>query len=400
MFRGAKFKNGLSLNRARIGGDVILGGVSACTINFNGPPIQLNESEIDGQLVINGLHSPSISAREVKARSIYVALEDLQKSITDLSGGEAAWVIIQSSSLKSAGDVRPHSSVGELRLENRTVTRELAIRYLDLGTVGMAGLKVRGGTILSPDVRIRELLDLSNASLGSFQWVVAMCGSLPSSGHPCWPAKEMRTQGLSFSELNIGSDRSIPTATFAEPAGNLDDSFLARSTYSESAFTTYEQLLQSRGKVSHADHVYQTMRRLRRSENWRTASGKTGHMQAGLEYFLGCLPGVFSRLRTLRFPASRMVVCVRSCRHNSILECIPDGAFIRKGRTAPGLLAILVQPGAFPACRGTWRREGLAREAVACCPPHVRSHSSACGMDTHSRSVKCHNRHHQMIHFI
>lgn len=146
-----------------------------------------------------------------------------------------------------------------------------------LGVLSLTGASVKNSVDIEA-VDVRDLMDLSWASVANLQWVVPACDGQREG--ICWP-KKMLIAGMSFRELNMAQAKADPvpgekrsyasTAVQSDPRLALE--FLHRADFSEPAYASYSQFLRSRGLVAAADDAQLAMHAHKRRARWEEAGG-------------------------------------------------------------------------------------------------------------------------------
>jgi hypothetical protein len=300
-FSRSKFKQGLLLQRVHVKSDVLLSRIS---VEGDLSGIRLDGAHIEGQLTMQGLNVSAIEAPGMKLQSLRLDLDKDAKlgsvnfsqleseSVTIGRGRNLGFSQLQMESMTSSDYGKNQGSIGILALQQANITDRLLLEDLDIDEVWASGLRIGGRTEMVRSVRIRNLLDFSSTSLGFFQWRVQPCKEGTQSS--CWPG-QMRINGLSFREINVGQDHMTSAGdaaagpssfTSTESSKDMTFDFFERATFSESAFSTYEQLLRSRGLVTDADDVYFAMRERRRTELWQKSKGSVGRVSGAALYIV------------------------------------------------------------------------------------------------------------------
>lgn len=138
---------------------------------------------------------------------------------------------------------------------------------------------------------MEELLDLTSASLGAFKLRAPWDNR---RNELSWP-KQIKLGAVFFSEMGVGrysshEDRNgvnVLEETPDETSAGLQ--FHGRPEFSESAYSSYEQTLRSRGQFSEADEAYRAMHGHKRDQIWRGATGLFPTLGAA---FLSPQPGI------------------------------------------------------------------------------------------------------------
>ena len=276
-FARSSFQQGLFLNRVHTKGDVLISGIRRAS---EGEEIRivLDGAYIDGQLTMQSIEAPSIRARGLTAQSVRVDLTpDSTLKKIDLSQLEAESLTIAEYRTTSI------SLLQELWLSEASIKRTFRLSRVIVSQLHAPGLAVEGRADLDDGVGIRDSLDLSRASLGTFDWGVVQCGD--RSDLICWPQNRdlISLGGVSFRSINIRS-YTLPDPKADTPAAwSTEDKslqFLDQATFSESAYLSYEQLLRNRGLIADADEAYRDMRAHRRAATWQNSKGFLGKIGA------------------------------------------------------------------------------------------------------------------------
>lgn len=179
------------------------------------------------------------------------------------------------------------ASFGTLSLADATIKDKVALQAVQVDNLSVLGL--HAGSLYLRDSRVRELLDLSRATVGVLVWDAPPCDNQTQGA--CWP-KRIFVAGLSFGELNVQpfvppSGLAVHTTANTAPRPpesdlNLTREFLRHADFSEPLYTSYSQFLRSRGLIAAADDAQLAMHAHKRKARWHEANSLFGDLSAAM----------------------------------------------------------------------------------------------------------------------
>jgi hypothetical protein len=222
------FLGGLNLSNIHVEGSVKMFGIEVQDTKGTLFPIILTGASISGDLSIGVPVAARIDATDLTAKTFSIIV--------------------------------PPTGLDELSLSGISVAGFLDIESAHSGARN-------AGT----DSIIRKKIDLSSASVGLFKVSLPRCPGNENEESLCWPAK-IYARGFVFHAIAVEEHSDKSTASHIQADLNLE--FLNKANFSESAFTAYEQLLRTGGRVTDADSVYAAMHMKLRSDLWQSSAGQ------------------------------------------------------------------------------------------------------------------------------
>jgi hypothetical protein len=266
-----KFDKGMYLESVHVQGDLRLETVQASKL------IQINQSQIDGDVRIKDPVAPGLQIENLTANNLIVGLGKnplakldvvhLNTGRVSLSGGQD-WV----------------AKLNQLDLGNANLRETLTLQNVAVQQFGAANLTVAKRVLFLPVTTI-QTLNFTSANLGSFEWIFAGPVELP---------QKLDIDGATFGALNVvrvpgtGKTKSAEEARrFRADRSDYGLAFLERAEYYEPAYTSYESSLKTRGQSDKADDVYFAMRDRRRYTEFVDAGTAGDKIVAGFNYVIG-----------------------------------------------------------------------------------------------------------------
>ena len=240
--------------------------------------LQLNQSQVDGDLRIKNLEAEKLEAENVTAGN---AIVWLPKS----GGPEVDFIKLDTGRLSIAASAG--TRISQIQLGGSNIHETLTLQNLVLQNVLAPNLTVAKRTQFLPQTIIEKRLDLSFSNLGNFDW------EFPGND-PFRLPENVTIEGATFSNLHVapvfsGAAKSEDEREARWQARHTDYGLelLEKAGYFEPAYTAYESLLKSQGRGDAADAVYFAMRDRRRYTEWKDAATFSGRAIAGLNYVIG-----------------------------------------------------------------------------------------------------------------
>lgn len=261
--------------------------------------ISLAGAKVEGQVTLGPFRAPlptTVDARGLVADSLEL-WSPLSARELDLDSIDVRTLWVGSYGGKSPTD--------SLRLTNANIKDTFNLVGVGLENLTANGMKVGSRTVIGRGAWVRNRLDLSSASLGSFEYTVrakdtAAGAHKPQNRQPDWP-KVMAINGVDFKSLSVvlahspgGSTREpdlMPSGI--QPADNLNLEFLDHSDFYQPAFVSYQKILESSGQNELADRVNEAMHKQLRREMLRDGAGIGGLLKGAFTAFTDEFQGLF-----------------------------------------------------------------------------------------------------------
>lgn len=273
------------VNDTHIKGDLLLTNVRMAPSeepSKTGKPkptmIQLNQSQVDGDVRIKNPEADKLEAESLTAGNVIIWLPKNGMPDLDL-------MKLETGRLSVAANAGPR--VNQLQLGGSSIHETLALQNVVFQNVIAPNLTVAKRTQFLPTTVIDKSLDLSFSSLGNFDW------EFPGDAVFQLPAK-VNLEGATFSNLHLApvfsgkaQSEDVRESRWKERRTDYGLALLEKATYYEPAYTTYESLLRSQGRGDSADAVYFAMRDRRRYTEWIDSATFSGRAVAGLNYVVG-----------------------------------------------------------------------------------------------------------------
>ena len=285
VFNNVTFDKAFQFENNHIKGDLQMVGVrmahSQDPSEANKPKttkLQLNQSQVDGDVRIRSLEANKVEAENVTAGNVIVWLA--KGGVLDLD-----FIKLETGRLSIAASAGTRTN--QLQLDGASIKETLTLQNLVFQNVIAPSLTVGKRTQFLPTTVIEKRMDLSFASLGNFDW------EFPGDAAFRLP-ENLNIEGATFSNLHVAPVFPSPAKTQEGRESRWEQRhtdyglvFLEKATYFESAYAAYESLLKSQGRGDAADAVYFAMRDRRRYTEWNDAATFSGRALAGMNYVIG-----------------------------------------------------------------------------------------------------------------
>ena len=298
VFENVTFDKAFNLDGVHIKGDLLLTNVHMARPE-NPPPtgkprttkIQLNQSQIDGDLRIKNPEADKLEAENLTAGNVIIWLSKGAGPDIDLAKLDTGRLSIAAS---TAGHVNL------LQLGGSTIHETLALKDITFQNLLAPNMAVGKRTQFLTTTNIDKQLDLAFSNLGNFDWefLGEVPGKAAQSEGPDTAAlrlpETVSLEGASFSNLHVAPVFSGKAQTDQARARrwtlrrtDYGLALLEKATYYEPAYTAYESLLKGQGRGDSADAVYFAMRDRRRYTEWKDAATLGSKVIAALNYIVG-----------------------------------------------------------------------------------------------------------------
>jgi hypothetical protein len=285
VFNSVTFDKSFQFENDHIKGDLLLTNVHMARPEDqaqSGKPkpttIQLNQSQVDGDLRIKNPEADKLEAESLTAGNVIIWLP--KNGIPDLD-----LMKLETGRLSVAANAG--TRVNQLQLNGSAIRETLALQNVVFQNVVAPNLTVSKRTQFLPTTVIDKRLDLSFSNLGNFDW------EFPGDTSFQLP-ENVNLEGTTFSNLHVApvfsgkaQSEDVRESRWRERRTDYGLALLEKATYYEPAYTAYESLLKSQGRGDSADAVYFAMRDRRRYTEWIDAATFSGRVVAGLNYVIG-----------------------------------------------------------------------------------------------------------------
>jgi hypothetical protein len=284
VFNDVTFDKSFNLDNVHVKGDLLLTNVHMVSSEEPqaGKPIQtkiqLNQSQVDGDLRIRSPEADKLEAEGITAGNVIIWLPKK-------GGPEIDVIKLDTGRLSVAANAGARAS--QLQLGGGNIHETLTLQNLVIQNVLAPNLTVGKRTQFLPTTVIAKRLDLSFSNLGNFDW------EFPGQA-PFRLPEDVNIEGTTFSNLHVAPVFSGPAKSQEERESRIQARhtdygvvFLEKANYYEPAYTAYESLLKSQGRGDSADAVYFAMRDRRRYTEWKDAPNFSKRAVAGLNYVIG-----------------------------------------------------------------------------------------------------------------
>ena len=285
VFNNVTFDKSFQFDNDHVKGDLLLTNVRMTRLEEPvqaGKPkqtkIQLNQSQVDGDLRIKNPEADWVEAESVTAGNLIVWLP---------KGGIPELDLMKLDTGRLSVAANAGTRANQLQLNGGSIHETLALQNVAFQNVIATNVTVGKRTQFLPTTVIDKRLDLSFSNLGNFDW------EFPGDATFQLP-ESVNLEGATFSNLHVapvfsGTAKTQEVRASRWQARHTDYGlvFLGKATYFEPAYTSYESLLKSQGRGDSADAVYFAMRDRRRYTEWIDAATFSGRVVAGLNYVIG-----------------------------------------------------------------------------------------------------------------
>lgn len=282
-FEDVTLAKNLTLDKARIGGDLTIQGAhafSAFQLDNRSPRqvseplmISLNDAKIAGDLRISDALADKLQFENLNVGNLIL---NLTGSIRELQLQR-----LHSSRVSLASPTNSH--IDQIVLNDATIQESIVIQHLQIAQLSANRLSARRLELLAP-TEITKSLTLESSSLTELLW------EFPSPKPLLLPA-QITIDGALLGRLEMraqpdGGDANGNSSCDRPGCSHVDYGleFINRARYSEPAYAAYE--VQLAGQPDRSDAVYFAMRDRRRDLELREASGINKSL-AGLDWMLG-----------------------------------------------------------------------------------------------------------------
>lgn len=267
-----KFDGKLLLDHVNVKGDLHLENLQA------GKPIQIFQSQVDGDVHIRNPEATALQIENLTASNVFVGLGKSRIAHLDFRR-------LVSGRLSISAAAGATSEVDQLDLDSVNLRETLTLQNVELQEVTADTLTVAKRVLFLPVTTIKKRLDLTSASLGGFEWRFAGPVEFP---------QHLEINGTTFGSLGIARVAPAGAARSGDGSSHLRADridyglrFLQRAEYYEPAYSSYESALKIRGQSDKADDVYFAMRDRRRYAEFRDAESAWDKTVAAFNYVIG-----------------------------------------------------------------------------------------------------------------